>query len=103
MIQFLRAFLQPSIVLPGALPEYATDAAIPQIFKGKVTNLEDKVVGRAQLQFDTTDALKYLSIEDDHIDGRLIAEEHFGILVRDRENNSCLKINLTLVINILNQ
>ena len=74
------AILQPSIVLAGALPAYAGDAAIPQIFKGDVQNNKFEKVGRAQLHFDTFDALQYLSIDDGHVDGRLIAEQHYGRL-----------------------
>ena len=81
----ISAVLQPSIVLPGALPDYAGDDAIPQIFKGDVLDKKMKKIGDAQLHFDTRDTLRYLSIEDNNKDGRLIAEEHFGKL-NDQKN-----------------
>ena len=37
-------------------------------------------VGSAHVHFDNLDRLKYLAIDDNHEDGRLIAEEHFGKL-----------------------
>ena len=69
----------PSIVLPGALPAYAGNAAIPRFFKGKVKR-KGLLVGKATLQFDSEDKLQHLSIDDGDENGKLIAEEHFGKL-----------------------
>ena len=73
------ADLSPSIVLPGALPAYAGNAAIPRFFKGKVRR-KGLFVGKATLQFDSEDKLQHLSIDDGDENGKLIAEEHFGKL-----------------------
>ena len=86
----ISAVLQPSIVLAGALPDIAGDTAIPQIFKGELRNDKYESVGRAQLHFDSFDKLRYLSIDDGHEDGRLIAEQQFGNMVRHSDEDDLI-------------
>ncbi|CBY24616.1 unnamed protein product [Oikopleura dioica] len=86
----VEAVLQPSIVEPNALPKYASPNAIPLVFRGKLKNERDQLLGTAELHFNTFDKLRYLKINDKNEEGSFIGEPHLGRLENINDDEDLL-------------